>query len=159
MTHKINIIIKNKRDKCYYRFIRKTAINLLDILIKELNLKCKNFEMTIMLVNTKVIANLNQAHRNKNKPTNVLSFPFEDLDYKTVSETVFYNNYYLGDVAICETVLRKEAKEQSISFANHLAHMILHSILHLFSFDHENDDDEKIMFSIEEKIMKQQNIQ
>ena len=70
---------------------------------------------------------MNHAYRTKDKPTNVLSFTYEDLDN------------YLGDLVICLPVVEREASEQGKTVKNHMAHMIVHGMLHLLGYDHENE--------------------
>jgi len=75
---------------------------------------------------------LNLQYRNKDKPTNVLSFPAEPLPMPDVEEM-------LGDIVICAGVVACEAREQSKPLLDHLAHMVIHGMLHLYGYDHERD--------------------
>ena len=71
---------------------------------------------------------LNEKFRNIGEPTNVLSFPAQ-------------HDEVLGDVAICVDVARKQAAEQNISLDAHLAHLVIHGVLHLRGFDHVDDEE------------------
>ena len=75
---------------------------------------------------------LNDRYRGKNKATNVLSFP-ADLPDDYPGERV------LGDIVICTAVVAAEAMDQSKVFTDHLAHMVVHGMLHLYGYDHEAD--------------------
>ena len=103
-------------------------------------------EVTIRLVDEKESHELNLEYRGKDKPTNVLSFPFEappgiELDL-------------LGDLVICKQVVEKEAQEQNKPLAAHWAHMVVHGALHLLGYDHIDDAEAEEMESLETDIMQ-----
>ena len=92
---------------------------------------------------------LNSAWRGKDKPTNVLSFPVGDEEMM-----IEEGAYQLGDLAICAQVVAREAKEQGKLSAAHWAHMMIHGVLHLLGYDHENARDAEVMESIEVNVLK-----
>jgi probable rRNA maturation factor len=97
--------------------------------------------LTIRIVGAAESRRLNRTWRNKDKPTNVLSFPGEALE--------------LGDLAICAPVVAREAREQGKPAQAHWAHMVIHGVLHLLGYDHENDRDAAVMEAREVKILAQ----
>ncbi|MEZ8167332.1 rRNA maturation RNase YbeY [Vibrio sp. 10N.261.49.A5] len=106
----------------------------------------ENAELTVRIVDTQESHQLNHEYRGKDKPTNVLSFPFEappgiELDL-------------LGDLIICRQVVEKEAEEQSKPLLAHWAHMVVHGSLHLLGYDHIEDDEAEEMESLETEIMQ-----
>ena len=101
----------------------------------------RSFELTVRLVTTNESQTLNLQYRGKDKPTNVLSFPFE------VPEGIELD--LLGDIIICADVVEQEAKEQSKTLDAHWAHMIVHGCLHLLGFDHIEQEEAEEMESIE----------
>jgi len=103
------------------------------------------FELTIRLVNSDESQQLNAQYRGKDKPTNVLSFPFE------VPEGVELN--LLGDLIICIEVMQQEADEQNKALFDHWAHLVIHGCLHLVGFDHISDSDAIEMESLEIAIL------
>lgn len=107
-------------------------------------------ELLLRMVSTKEIQTLNDTYRNKNQPTNVLSFP-SDLP-EEVGEAI------LGDVIICLDVVRIEAKQQNKTFADHLMHMAVHGTLHLLGYDHIQPEEAETMEALEVKILKKMNI-
>ena len=116
--------------------------------LSELNID--DAELTIRVVDADESQQLNHDYRQKNKPTNVLSFPFEappgiDLNL-------------LGDLVICAQVVADEAKAQSKPLKHHWAHMVIHGTLHLLGYDHINDDDAKEMESLEVALLAKLNI-
>ncbi|TMM46896.1 rRNA maturation RNase YbeY [Colwellia ponticola] len=103
------------------------------------------FELTIRLVNKEESQQLNKQYRGKDKPTNVLSFPFE------VPDGVELN--LLGDLIICIDVMQQEAQEQNKALFDHWAHLVIHGCLHLLGFDHINDSEALEMESLEIAIL------
>ena len=100
----------------------------------------KNTEICIRIVDEKEIQQLNSTYRQKNYPTNILSFPYED-------------SKLLGDIAICAFVIQKEAKEQHISLESHWAHIVIHGCLHLIGYTHDADEDAEEMEALEIRIL------
>ena len=107
----------------------------------------KSFEITVRIVEASESQQLNHQYRGKNKPTNVLSFPFE------VPDGIELN--LLGDMVICAEVVMQEAIEQNKANNAHWAHMIIHGCLHLLGYDHISDTDAEEMEALEIKILAQ----
>ena len=103
--------------------------------------RSKATELTIRVVGAAESRRLNRTWRGKDKPTNVLSFTAEAP--------------VLGDLAICAPIVAREAREQGKSPAAHWAHMVVHGVLHLLGYDHENDRDAERMEARETKILAQ----
>jgi len=97
-------------------------------------------KFSILLTNDTHIQVLNRDFRNKDKPTNVLSFPDGE-------------NGYLGDIAISLETIVAEAKDQDKNFYHHFIHMVVHGLLHLKGHDHEDDSEAEEMESLEIKIL------
>jgi len=100
-------------------------------------------EVTIRIVDADEMTQLNATYRKQNKPTNVLSFPFQLPDGVELEVPI------LGDIAICTEVVNKEAAEQNKTPESHWAHMVVHGIYHLLGYDHIKDKDAKVMESLE----------
>ena len=90
---------------------------------------------------------LNTSFRHQAKPTNVLSFPADDLFFDEEATIPL-----LGELALCATIINSEAKN-SHSPEAHWAHMITHGLLHLLDYSHDNHHDAEIMESVEIKIL------
>ena len=102
-------------------------------------------EMTVRIVDEAESHALNLNYRGKDRPTNVLSFPFECPDEVELP--------LLGDLVICRQVVEREAQEQDKSVMAHWAHMVVHGSLHLLGYDHIEDDEAEEMESLETQIM------
>ncbi len=107
----------------------------------------KESELTIRIVDKEESHELNFTYRHKDRPTNVLSFPFE------VPEGL--DMPLLGDLVICKEVVETEANEQKISVESHWAHMVVHGCLHLLGYDHIIDEEAEEMESLEAEIMQE----
>jgi len=107
-------------------------------------------EITVRFTVDEESQTLNHEYRGKDKPTNVLSFPFE------VPPGIEMN--LLGDLVICVPVIMREAQEQDKTPTNHYAHMVVHGILHLLGYDHIDDADADIMEAKEIRILASLNI-
>ena len=102
-------------------------------------------EMTVRIVDEAESNALNLNYRGKDRPTNVLSFPFECPDEVELP--------LLGDLVICRQVVEREAQEQDKPVMAHWAHMVVHGSLHLLGYDHIEDDEAEEMESLETQIM------
>ena len=98
-------------------------------------------EVTIRLVDVAESNELNLTYRGKDKPTNVLSFPFECPPGIELP--------LLGDLIICRQVVEQEAQEQNKPLAAHWAHMVVHGSLHLLGYDHIEDEEAEEMEALE----------
>lgn len=100
-----------------------------------------DMEMVIRIVDEVESQQLNNDYRGKDKPTNVLSFPFEAPPAIPVE--------YLGDLVVCAPVVEREAEEQNKALNDHWAHMIVHGVLHLMGYDHQNESEADEMEGLE----------
>lgn len=102
-------------------------------------------ELTIRIVESIESQELNHQYRQKSKPTNVLSFPFEVPDGIDIN--------LLGDLVICSDVVNQEAIEQNKKNHDHWAHLVIHGCLHLLGYDHIEDNEAIEMESLEIKLL------
>lgn len=102
-------------------------------------------ELTVRLVEVSESQALNRDYRGKDKPTNVLSFPFDAPPVVSLP--------LLGDLVICHTIVVAEAQQQDKPLAQHYAHMVVHGTLHLLGYDHMDDDEAEVMEQIERDIL------
>lgn len=122
-----------------------------------------SLSVLIRIVDDKESANLNKTYREKDGPTNVLSFPNDISDImfditelnSEQSKQLKAQNSHLGDLVICESLVTKEAIEQGKSKISHWAHLIIHGTLHLQGFDHIDDTEAEHMESLEILILEQ----
>jgi probable rRNA maturation factor len=89
---------------------------------------------------------LNRRYRGRDKPTNVLAFGFEPPPG--------VRSEVLGDVVVCASVVRREARAQGKDERAHWAHMVVHGILHLRGYDHGNEREASVMEGRERRILR-----
>jgi probable rRNA maturation factor len=105
-----------------------------------------DFEASVMLTDDAQIQELNRTWRNKDKPTNVLSFPAPE-------QPGLGGPRHLGDIALAYETLVRESEEESKELAHHFAHLIVHGVLHLLGYDHEVEAEAEIMEGLEVKAL------
>jgi probable rRNA maturation factor len=103
----------------------------------------EDVELTIRIVDEQESQALNDQYRDKNKPTNILSFPFE------LPHGLDIEMNLLGDLVLCAPIVDAEAKEQQKALEAHWAHMVIHGTLHLLGYDHIDDEEAEEMEAIE----------
>jgi probable rRNA maturation factor len=101
--------------------------------------------LSIRIVDEAESAELNSHFRHKQGATNILSFP----------GPAAFPEAWLGDLAICATVVAREAQEQNKSLDAHWAHLTVHGVLHLKGYDHEEPKEADAMEAIEKRILEQ----
>jgi probable rRNA maturation factor len=106
-------------------------------------------EVTIRLTSEAEIQSLNLTYRQKDKPTNVLAFPYE---LPTIKDMPFE---VLGDIVICPAVLKTESEFHDKPIEAHWAHIVIHGLLHLLGHDHSNDEDTPKMQALEQRYLAQ----
>jgi probable rRNA maturation factor len=100
-------------------------------------------EITVLLTDDAAVRELNARFRDKDQPTNVLSFPAPE-----------FAKPQLGDVALAFETCAREAKEQDKTLSDHLSHLTVHGVLHLLGYDHEADDEAEVMEQMERAILE-----
>jgi len=103
-------------------------------------------ELTVRIVTVEEIQQLNLKYRHQDKPTNVLSFPFEKIEGIDLP--------LLGDIVICAAVVVLEAQQQNKSPLDHWAHMVVHGVLHLLGYDHIDEAEAEAMELLEIKVLQ-----
>ena len=121
-----------------YEFFTKVA----ESVFNELDMQDNQYEISLLLTDDETIRQLNKEYRNKDKSTDVLSFPMED-------------EIMLGDIAISVDTAKRQAEEAEINLDRETAFLFIHGLLHLLGYDHEtSQEDEAEMFALQEKILK-----
>lgn len=111
-------------------------------------LKIDTKNVTVKLCTDAEMRAFNKTYRGIDKTTDVLSF---SLDFKEPQS----DEEYLGDILISYPTAKKQAKEHHQALEDELTFLLIHGLLHLMGHDHEGIEDERKMFSLQEKIFKQ----
>ena len=112
--------------------------------------KLSNCSVNLKILDNKEMQHLNNRYRDKDLPTNVLSFANEDISKSITGD--------LGDIAISYEYVEEESNEQGKKFDDHLIHMLIHGVYHILGFDHENDEMAELMENKEIQLLKKINI-
>ncbi len=110
-------------------------------------------EVAVRIVDADEIQTLNRLYRDKDMPTNVLSFPAGEIAGLPQEA-----GRQLGDVVVCASVVAAEASKQGKALDDHWAHMIVHGTLHLLGFDHEEEAQALEMEGLETQILASQSV-
>lgn len=119
-------------------------------------LKKRELAIGITLADNKTIKKLNRVWRGKDTPTNVLSFPQIDCKHLRAGDLTPFPRQKplpLGDVILAYETIQKEAKNQGKKLEDHVIHLIIHGVLHLFGYDHMSKKDAKTMEKLECDIL------
>ena len=137
----------NNYEDIYISLIKRT--------FNHLNL---HFEpiISVSLVDNEFIHKINKEYRNIDRPTDVISFAFLDNEdrqqlYKSKEPVV------LGDIYISIDKAKEQASEYGHSLNRELCFLFVHGLLHLLGYDHMNEEDEKIMFKLQDEILPKEN--
>lgn len=126
--------------------------NTIDSIFKSISKnidKKQKWLLNIVFVEQKSIKNLNNIYRKKNKETDVLSFHyFESFDTLKQDEIAW-------EIILCEEIIKKQGLEYWLGSEKEFYKLLIHSILHILGFDHENENEYEIMKKIEEKIAQE----
>ncbi len=111
-------------------------------------------EISIRLTSDEEVRELNAQYRQKDKPTNVLSFPMVQPDLiATVSQNSDDGELLLGDIVMAHGVCTREAMEKGVSTQEHATHLLVHGTLHLLGYDHMGDEEAEGMEEIERQAL------
>ena len=140
-------------EKNYWKKVVKNPKSLIIKAVKKFPKKYKfinkKVNLTVVLTDNKKIKLLNKKFRKKNKPTDILSFPF--YEQKLLKRNIKSKKFYLGDIIISHEEFEKKNKND---YTNGFIKIFIHGFLHLLSFNHKSNKDYKIMSSIEKKLFK-----
>jgi probable rRNA maturation factor len=111
--------------------------------------------VSIKLSDNAEVQALNREWRDKDKPTNVLSFPMLDDTELDALLTGTYDapEIMLGDIILAHETCAAEAKEKDVPIAHHATHLVIHGMLHLLGHDHIEDDEAELMEALEVKAL------
>lgn len=118
------------------------------------------FSIDLSFVDEETIRQLNLQSRGINKPTDVLSFPYINIKFPV--DIIDYPNdidpdtgkLMLGEIMLCFSIIKSQSEEYGTTLFRELAYMTVHGILHLFGYDHIDDEDRAVMRKKEEEILE-----
>jgi probable rRNA maturation factor len=144
------IIIKNRQRKISFdtETYQKNAQKILDFL------GYPDFDLYILLTTNKTIRLYNRDYRNKDKATDILSFPFHHIAPGTKITPQGQDDKNLGDMIISMEYVVQDAKKLGVSLEQRMYRLLVHGITHLLGYDHMTEAEYKQMYALETKLMK-----
>lgn len=156
---RINFLNYDGVSKC----TREEMLRVLELALETLEQKA-DMEVNVAFVTEDEIQNINKKQRDKDAPTDVLSFPAFDLkagEVVDLKEDKYKWNvnpengfFVLGDILICKNVAKKQASELKHTLKAEIVRLALHSLLHCLGYDHIEDKDYEIMHKIELEVLQ-----
>ena len=164
---KLNVI-NNKKIKLF----EQTLNELCNYALTVLEIKETKLEVNLEFVSSLKIKNINKKFRGINKKTDVLSFPnlpLNEIEIDKLNSIINKENFkndvlpeseniFLGDIIICFKQVKKQSKEFETGIERELGYLVIHGLLHLLGFDHENEEDKLLMRKYEEIILEHFNL-
>lgn len=150
-SEQLYFIVQNESANCPLsdelseEALRELSLKSLEMVLASYEDDFEEVELTLRLVDSEEAQQLNRQFRNKDYPTNVLTFEYG------IDETATLR----ADIVICVAVVQKEAAEQSKAFADHFKHLLVHGVLHSLGFDHQSDEEAEAMEALEITILAQ----
>lgn len=127
--------------------LRMLVDRVLEATLHALEFDDVDSELSLVFTDDANIRTINAKWRHIDKATNVLSFPAFPIQPGQRPGPI------LGDIVIARETVQREAQEENKSFDDHLSHLIVHGLLHLTGYDHQNDEEAEQMESLERKIL------
>ena len=145
-----------------YNIDEKLLAKASKALSKIVGQKDKNFYVILNFVDKEKIRELNKEYRQKDKPTDVISFRMLENGLKNKLNAKNYpfdfdrqeNKVFLGELFICYDVALEQSQEYGHSLERELGFLAVHGLLHLLGLDHENEFEKAIMFDLQERAMQ-----
>ena len=165
----IDLVFNNSQDESFktdfFNKILETSVGILGI-------SDRNIEVSINIVNEDKIRELNKQYRNKDKVTDVLSFPMQSKGLHHPKGMDRFEGPFgyaqgpmsnaeafdIGDIFVCLPFAKIKAKSENIDIDRKIIQLVVHGFLHLLGYDHEKtEEDAKEMFGLENKILSKLN--
>ncbi|MEG6566188.1 rRNA maturation RNase YbeY [Thermoanaerobacterium saccharolyticum] len=158
----MNILIDNRQDKVDAKGLDKIVEDVVRTAL-EVEGVVDDVEVSVSFVDNDEIHKLNKYYRNVDRETDVLSFPlveFEEIYTDIDEEDDDLNEVQpIGDIVISLEKAKQQAEEYGHSFIREVAYLTAHSMFHLMGYDHETEDEKKIMREKEEEVMRRLKIE
>lgn len=128
---KLQIENNQNKIKIDKRRIRSTVLRIMRIL------DCADKEISLSFIDDEKIKKLNEEYLGKSKPTNVISFPLQEGEYSDINPNI------MGDIVISTETAQRDALRGNLTLSQEIDFLIIHGILHLLGYNHENTTSEE----------------
>lgn len=134
--------------------VLSTVRTAMQMAVKPKDIQGKKLEISFLLANDDLTHVLNREYRQKDNPTNILTFAALDSEEPLGPDIIS-----LGDVILSYQTIDREAKNNGVFLRDHVTHLVVHGTLHLLGYDHINDDDATNMETTEIRILEKLGVQ
>jgi len=128
----------------------KRLIRLAAFVLRELRIHPQT-DVSILIVDATTMANYNEKFMERKGPTDVLSFPMDELRVPTPGQSPPLG--LLGDVVLCPSEIARRAPRNRRSIDEETAYLLIHGLLHLLGYDHDDAQSEHVMFSLQDRLL------
>lgn len=152
----MNVLIDNRQTKVDASGLEALIVRAIKATLEEEEV-VDEVEVSVSFVDNEEIRKLNKYYRGVDSSTDVLSFPlveFEEIGEEKEDEKEIGEIYPIGDIVISLEKAKEQAEEYGHSFEREVAYLTVHSMLHLLGYDHETEEERKLMREKEEKVME-----
>lgn len=152
----MNVLIDNRQTKVDASGLEALVERAIKATLEEEEV-VDEVEVSVSFVDNEEIRKLNKYYRGIDSSTDVLSFPlmeFEEIEEGEEDEKDAEGIYPIGDIVISLEKAKEQAEEYGHSFEREVAYLTVHSMLHLLGYDHETEEERKLMREKEEKVME-----
>ncbi|AAM24227.1 putative rRNA maturation factor [Caldanaerobacter subterraneus subsp. tengcongensis MB4] len=152
----MNVLIDNRQTKVDASGLEALVVRAIKATLEEEEV-VDEVEVSVSFVDNEEIRKLNKYYRGIDSSTDVLSFPlmeFEEIEEGEEDEKDAEEIYPIGDIVISLEKAKEQAEEYGHSFEREVAYLTVHSMLHLLGYDHETEEERKLMREKEEKVME-----
>lgn len=152
----MELIFENEYDEQFNEY-ESILLDLADYTIKLLSRR-DNFSLEVNFIDNETIHQINKDYRHIDRPTDVISFAFLDEVEGEVSINYDDHQFLLGEILISINQAKIQADEYGHSLHREICFLFVHGLLHLLGYDHQNEEEEKEMFGLQERILNEKGV-
>lgn len=150
---KVDYLIENAKWEEFA--LEESIYEITNYIIERFNLKdfAHYFELSLLLTDATYIKEINNKYRKVDKSTNVIALAINNF-LNDIHTSIYGGTLMLGDIIMSFENIAQEAEEQSKTFLDHFKHLLVHALLHLIGYDHQNDSEAEKMEKLEIDILE-----
>jgi len=152
----MELIFENDYDQFFDKY-ESIFIDLADYTVNLLQ-RNDNFSLEVNFVDNETIHQINRDYRNIDRPTDVISFAFLDEVEGEININYGDHMFLLGEILISLDQAKLQAEEYKHSLHREICFLFIHGLLHLLGYDHQNEEQEKEMFDLQDKILLEKGV-
>lgn len=152
----MELIFENEYSKEFDNY-EEIFLDLTKYVVELLN-RNSNFSLEVNLVDNETIHEINRDYRQIDRPTDVISFAFLDEVEGELSINYGDNMFLLGEILISIDKAKEQAQEYGHSLHREICFLFIHGLLHLLGYDHQDEEQEKVMFELQNKILNNKGV-